>query len=302
MVKFDSHIPVLCDTVIQQLKPAADEILLDVTFGRGGHTQKILELTTPNGITFATDADPEAIEFGRNNIQQFDNRLKIYQAKFSDLPSLLNDGTIEKADMLLADLGVSSPQIDNADRGFSYIHDGPIDMRFDPESENSALKMIEKLTVDELADVFWKYGEERFSRQIAREIKLASRQNQLDSTFDLVKIVESTIKRASKGKIRDFGPPARRVFQALRIITNDELKELEMLIKTIPNLLKPDGRAAIIAFHSLEDRIVKLGFRELAKLKVAEILTKKPLIASAKELRENIRAKSAKLRAIKLLH
>ncbi|MCD4658408.1 MAG: 16S rRNA (cytosine(1402)-N(4))-methyltransferase RsmH, partial [Planctomycetes bacterium] len=242
------------------------------------------------------------IEFAKNNQQQFDNRLKIHHARFSDIPTLLNDGIIEKVDMLLADLGVSSPQIDNADRGFSYKNEGPIDMRFDPESENSALDLIEKLSIDELADAFWKYGEERFSKQIARDIKHAFLKKMLTSTQDMAKIIEISIKRASKGRIRDFGPPARRVFQALRIITNNELNELENLIKNIPNILKPGGRAAIISFHSLEDRIVKFGFKELGKSEAAQILTKKPLTASPKELHENIRAKSAKLRAIILLH
>jgi len=295
------HIPVLLDTVIDQLAPKSGENLLDVTFGRGGHTLKILEITAPGGIAFATDADPDAIKFAENNIEQFSNRLKINHARFSQVLALINEGTIEKPDMLLADLGVSSPQIDNADRGFSYLHDGPIDMRFDPDAEFTAFDILRNSSEKELADGFWKYGEERFSRQIARNIKQMLNRRALKTTSDLVKIIESTIKTTSKGKARDFGPPARRVFQALRIMTNNELGELETLIKNIPQILKPGGRAAIISFHSLEDRIVKFGFKDLEKLGVAEILTKKPLTASRKELHENSRAKSAKLRAIKLL-
>jgi len=200
-----------------------------------------------------------------------------------------------KVSGLIVDLGLSSDQLENSGRGFSFLKDEILDMRFDSESkEPTATEIINSFSEKELAGIFWKYGEEGNSRRVAKEIVEKRRKNRIKTTFELVKIIENTVPR--RGKIH----PATKVFQALRIYINDEFGNLEKLLKSLNNILAKGGRAAIISFHSLEDRLVKNCFRDIAKRGQAEILTKKPIVPSQEEIKNNQRSRSAKLRAIKI--
>ena len=303
------HRPVLLAETVELLKPQADGLFVDATLGLGGHSAAILA-NFDKTIVVGIDQDAEAIEFAKERLEKFGDRITIFQANFADIKKVLSDAKIEKVDGVLADLGVSSLQFDSETRGFSFRFDAPLDMRMnaDEDTENAA-ELLETLSEFEIARIIYEYGEERFSRRIARRIVERREHNEpVKTTKELAELVEKAVKRSKKDKIH----PATRTFQALRIAVNRELEILEQFIRDSVDILKKDGRLAIITFHSLEDRIVKQTFQKLAgkcscpprmpncvcgATKEIEILTRKPVVPNEEETEENPRARSGKLRA-----
>lgn len=282
------HETVLKAEVVAALAPK-DGVYVDVTLGGGGHTEAILE-AHPAARVIGLDRDVNALEAARARLARFGERFTPVRTSFGRVAQALAEIGIEKVQGLCADLGVSSPQLDEAGRGMSFRREGPIDMRMDQSSGETALELIARLSDDELADVLFKYGEERRSRRIARSVKRALADNQLGTTLDLRRAIVRAV-----GPVRVGGvDPATRTFQALRIVVNRELEELEELLAALPELLAPGGVAAIISFHSLEDRLVKRAFSDRGTWSP---LSKKPTVATEEESANNPRARSAKLRS-----
>mgnify|MGYP001057927515 FL=1 len=284
-----AHVPVMVDEVIAALAPSAGGVYADVTVGGGGHSSAILERSAPDGRLIGTDRDPAALRAARIALAEFGDRLTLRKARIRDLREVLDDLGVEQVDGVVADLGVSSAQLDQVERGFSLAKDGPIDMRMDPTEGETALELIGRVDADELADIIYQYGEERRSRRIARTLKRAYEDGDLETTGDLRRAVH----RAT-GPKRGRIDPSTRTFQALRIAVNEELADLETFLRALPAVLGVGAVVAVISFHSLEDRIVKHSFRESSLL---EPITKKPLVAGAEERDRNPRSRSAKLRA-----
>ncbi|MGB5266944.1 MAG: 16S rRNA (cytosine(1402)-N(4))-methyltransferase RsmH [Polyangiales bacterium] len=283
------HTPVLLDEVLEQLDPRAGGVYADVTLGGGGHAKAILERSSPDGRLIGTDRDPSALEAASAALSGFGDRATLRKARISELPEVLASLQIEKVDGVLADLGVSSVHLDRAERGFSLAKDGPIDMRMDPTEGETALDLIGRSDAEELANVIYRYGEEHRSRKIARSLRRAYEEGELETTGDLRHAVHRAIG-GRRGRI----DPATKTFQALRIAVNDELGELEALLEQAPQLVRIGGVVAVISFHSLEDRMVKHAFRDSEQLSP---LTKRPIVASDAERDDNPRSRSAKLRA-----
>lgn len=301
------HIPVLLDECIEGLAIKPDGIYVDCTAGGGGHSFAIAShLTT--GRLISIDRDQEAIEACTKRLASVKDRVTVVKATFSQVSEILKQLEINGVDGILMDLGVSSHQIDTPERGFSFRSDAKLDMRMDRQAPMSAEVLINTYGETEMADILWRYGEERYSRQIARRIVQARQNGPIETTGQLVEIIKSAMPAAAR---REDQHPAKRTFQALRIAVNNELGELEETLKAIPSLLREGGRAAIISFHSLEDRMVKTAFREQstgctcppefpvcvcghkAQMK---IITKKPIVATGEQLEDNRRAACAKLR------
>jgi 16S rRNA (cytosine1402-N4)-methyltransferase len=283
------HTSVLLDEVLEQLAPVAGGVYADVTLGRGGHARAILERSAPDGRLIGTDRDPSALEAAAAVLAEFGERAMLRKARISDLRDVLTSLDIEHVDGIIADLGVSSAQLDQEERGFSLAKEGPIDMRMDPTEGESALDLIGRCDAEELANVIYRYGEEHRSRKIARSLRRAYEEGELETTADL----RRSVHRATGGR-RGRIDPATKTFQALRIAVNEELAELESLLEQVPSVLRIGGVVAVISFHSLEDRIVKHTFRDSAHLLT---LTKRPIVASDDERESNRRSRSAKLRA-----
>jgi 16S rRNA (cytosine1402-N4)-methyltransferase len=283
------HIPVLLDEVLEQLAPSSGRIYADVTVGGGGHARAILERSGPDGRLVGTDRDPIALRAAAVALAEFGGRAVLRKARIRDLRAVLTSLDIEHVDGVLADLGVSSAQLDREERGFSLAKEGPIDMRMDPSEGETALELIGRSDEDELADVIYRYGEERRSRRIARSVRRAYEEGELHTTADLRRAVH----RAT-GPRRGRIDPATKTFQALRIAVNEELTDLEALLDLVPSVLRTGGVVAVISFHSLEDRMVKRAFRDSEHLSP---LTKRPIVASEQEQQDNPRSRSAKLRA-----
>lgn len=283
------HTSVLLDEVLEQLAPVAGGVYADVTLGGGGHARAILERSAPDGRLIGTDRDPSALEAAGMALADFGERATLRKARISDLRDVLTSLGIEHVDGIIADLGVSSAQLDQQERGFSLAREGPIDMRMDPTEGDSALDLIARCDAEELADVIYKYGEEHRSRKIARSLRRAYEEGELETTADLRRAVH----RATGGR-RGRIDPATKTFQGLRIAVNEELAELGALLDQLPSVLRVGGVVAVISFHSLEDRIVKHTFRDSEHLSP---LTKRPIIASEEERENNRRSRSAKLRA-----
>jgi 16S rRNA (cytosine1402-N4)-methyltransferase len=303
------HKPVLLTETIELLKPQAGEIFVDATLGLGGHSEVVLADFAQTQIV-GIDQDAEAVELARERLEKFGKRVRIFQANFSEVTQVLGDAKIDKVNGVLADLGVSSLQFDSATRGFSFRFDAPLDMRMDADADTeTAAELLETLSEFEIARIIYEYGEEKFSRKIARRIiERRERGEPIKTTIELALLVEKVVRRSKKDKIH----PATRTFQALRIAVNRELEILERFIRDAVNILKKDGRLAVITFHSLEDRIVKQTLQKLAgkcfcpprlpqcvcgASREIEILTRKPIVPSEAETEENPRARSAKLRA-----
>ena len=284
------HKSVLTSEVLQYLQPAAGRVYADATLGGGGHTAAILDASAPDGRVIAVDRDPLAIEHARQRLAPYGDRVRVMHGTFSQLPALLLAAGYDRVDGVIADLGVSSPQLDEGSRGFSFMHDGPLDMRMDTTCGETARELIARVSESELADILFLYGEERRSRAIARSIARAGSEGQLATTEDLRRAVQRAVGRPPGSKV----DPATRTFQALRIAVNAELDELRALLACLPDVLHDDGVAVLISFHSLEDRIVKHTFREDPRWTA---LTKKPVIAGDEEQDDNRRSRSAKLRA-----
>ncbi|MCL5407736.1 MAG: 16S rRNA (cytosine(1402)-N(4))-methyltransferase RsmH [Patescibacteria group bacterium] len=287
------HIPVLPQETIKYLAPSKNQNFIDATCGLGGHTRLILEKNGPKGKVLAIDQDAEALEMAKKNLKNFGKRIDFEKSNFSKLGLIIRHWSVERVDGILFDLGVSSYQLEKPERGFSFIHTGPLDMRMSEENTRiSAKDIVNSWDEKKLKEIFRKYGEEPYAGKIAHEIIKARLQKPISTTSELVEI----IKRATPPKYRINMEKhfATRIFQALRIATNDELKALESGLKQALQVLSPGGRMAVISFHSLEDRTVKNFFLENPSL---EILTSKPIIASNQEVNLNPRARSAKLRA-----
>jgi 16S rRNA (cytosine1402-N4)-methyltransferase len=292
------HRPVMLDEVISFIKPGKGDIIVDATIGAGGHSCEILKRIQPDGLLIGIDKDAEILKIAGKFLSKINDCYKLYQADFINLGCILEKLKISKVNGILLDLGVSSFQLDSLDRGFSFSKEGPLDMRMDRTQGITAEDLLKRLSEREMADVFWKYGEERRSRRVARAImQERKRGTAIKTTTQLAKIAEKALyvpgKYSKKRKIH----PATRIFQALRIVVNDELKSLEQFLNDVCGFLVGDSRIVVVSFHSLEDRLVKRAFREGQNTSRLKILTKKPLIPLDSEIRENIRSRSAKLRA-----
>ncbi len=254
------HKPVLLDEVLEGLKIHEDGNYLDGTFGRGGHCRAILNLLSEKGRMVALDKDPEAVAAGMEMLRQ-DGRFSIVQGNYADMERFIRGWDLERGlDGILLDLGVSSPQLDNPERGFSFMGDGPLDMRMNPLQGVTAAEWLAEAPERELTRVFWEFGEERHARRIARSIVTARQQQRLETTGQLARLIEDTIGRRERKK-----HPATRCFQAIRIKINNELADLPIGLEAAIVGLRPGGRLVVISFHSLEDRLVKRTMREAAR-------------------------------------
>jgi 16S rRNA (cytosine1402-N4)-methyltransferase len=292
------HRPVMLDEVISLINPSKGDIIVDATIGAGGHSCEILKKIQPDGLLIGIDKDAEILKIAGKFLSKISDSYKLYQADFVNLGCILERLKISKVNGILLDLGVSSLQLDSLDRGFSFSKEGPLDMRMDRTQGITAEDLLKRLSERDMADIFYKYGEERKSRRVASAI-MYERKNgtSIKTTTQLAKIVEKALY-VPRGYSKKKGiHPATRVFQALRIAVNDELKSLEQFLNDACEFLADGSRIVVVSFHSLEDRLVKRAFREGKKTSLLEILTKKPLIALDSETRENVRSRSAKLRA-----
>jgi 16S rRNA (cytosine1402-N4)-methyltransferase len=283
-------VPVLPAEVLHFLAPAPGEIVVDATVGAGGHARLIAERVGPGGRLIGLDQDPAMLDLAGPRLTGL--LVTLLHANFDRLRDALDELGVATVDGVLADLGFCSAQVDAPERGLSFSQPGPLDMRLDPTQGEPAGALLRRLNERDLADLIYQYGEERFSRRIARRIVEARQTRPLETTEELAELVRRCVPRP-KGR-RHTIDPATRTFQALRIAVNDELGALDCLLEQLPRCLKPGGRAVLISFHSLEDRRVKTAFRDQS---VWEVLTRKPVQASEEEMQANPRARSAKLRA-----
>lgn len=297
------HQPVLYHEVLTALAPESGLVYLDGTLGAGGHAEGILKASAPSGRLIGLDLDPHALEIAHQRLFAYQDRIIIKQASYLDVPEVLEEIGIDHVNGILLDLGVSSMQIDQPERGFSFLAEGPLDMRFNPNEGSSAADLVNTLSADDISKILWDYGEERFARRIAKAIVKA---RPIHTTQELVSVILAAVPG-----YETHLHPATRTFQALRIATNKELETIAAALPGLINALAIGGRIAIISFHSLEDRLVKQYFKmesvdcicppeqpicncgHFAHLKV---LTKKPIRASDDELERNPRARSARLR------
>ena len=292
------HKPVMLNEVISFIKPGKGDIIVDATIGAGGHSCEILKMIEPDGLLIGIDKDAEILKIAGRYLSKISDSYKLYQADYVDLDYILNKLEISKVQGILLDLGVSSLQLDSVERGFSFIKEGPLDMRMDRSQGKTAEDLLKRLSQKEMADIFWRYGEEGRSRRIAKAIMLERKRGaEIKTTTQLAKIVERALYVPGKYKKKRGIHPATRVFQALRIAVNDELKSLEYFLNNVYEFLTSGSRIVVVSFHSLEDRLVKSAFRMGQAASSLEILTKKPLSPLDSEIRENVRARSAKLRA-----
>lgn len=280
------HVPVLPAEIVQWLRPQPGQILIDGTLGGGGHTRLLAEQLQGAGYVLGIDRDPAAVTAAEQNLRGLS--VKVATASYVELPGLLRELDVPAVHGIVLDLGLSSDQLADENRGFSFHATGPLDLRFNPEEGEPASRLLARLRENEIADIIFQYGEERFSRRIAREIVAARAAQPIQTAEQLAALVRRCVPRSA-----DRIDPATRTFQALRIAVNDELQGLQAALQRLPDLLLPGGRLAIISFHSLEDRLVKEAFRSDQRL---QALTKKPITASPAELAANPRSRSAKLR------
>ena len=301
-----SHKPVLLEETIKGLHIKENGIYIDGTLGGAGHSKQILKQLSPKGLLIGIDRDEEALKAARENLKEFSN-VKYIHGNHDELEDILQTIGIDKVDGILLDLGVSSYQLDEKARGFSYLGNNELDMRMDKTQKLTAKEVINTYSEETLAQIIYEYGEERFSRQIAKNICNLRKNKQIETTEELVNIIEKSIPSFAK---KD-GHPAKRTFQAIRIEVNNEIKPIENTIRTCIKHLKTGGRLCVITFHSLEDRAVKNAYIEAegkctcpkdlpycvcgAKSE-GKIINKKPIIATEEEQKENSRSKSAKLR------
>lgn len=299
------HRPVLYQEIIDYLAPTSPKHYLDCTAGAGGHSRGILETCTPAGELLSLDIDPSAIALTQAALAGFAGRAYVVHGSYLDARTHLTELGWKDVAGIVMDLGVSSMQLDQAERGFSFRYDAPLDMRFDPSKGHTAADLVNRTDEQELADIIWRYGEERFSRRIARAIINA---RPFESTFELAKVVRSAI-----GHTKERQDQATRTFQALRIAVNHELLTIERAIPELIDLLQPKARLAIISFHSLEDRLVKQAFRLASRdcicppeqlvctcnhQATVKVLTAHPVLPTEAEMNQNPRARSAKLRVV----
>lgn len=308
-----AHIPVMLNECLEGLNIKADGTYVDGTVGGAGHSIEIVKRLSENGRLICVDKDEDALKAAGERLAPYKDRVTFIHDDYKNLVNELDSIGVGKVDGILLDLGVSSYQLDNAERGFSYMKDAPLDMRMDRSQRISAHEVVNDYTESELARIIFDYGEEKLARQIARNIVRARSEKPIETTLELAKIVEDTYPAKTRWK---FGHPAKRTFQAIRIEVNDELSSLGEAVTAMARRLEKGGRMAVITFHSLEDRIVKSAFKELSlactcppdfpvcvcgKVQEVELVNKKPITASEEELENNSRSQSAKLRVIEKL-
>jgi 16S rRNA (cytosine1402-N4)-methyltransferase len=304
---YEYHKPVLVEKVLEYLITKQDGIYVDATVGGGGHSEKILEKLLPTGVLIGIDADEDAIQFTK---KRFGERVFLIHGNFSHLSTFLTDKSIAKVDGILFDLGISSNQIDIPEKGFSFRSDGFLDLRFDKRQNLDARVVVNTYNEKKLSEIFFLYGEEKFSRVIARKIVTARNIKKLECTSELVNIIKSVVGN------KFYNKSLARVFQALRIEVNQEMNALKNGLADAIKLLNPSGRLVVISYHSLEDRIVKDKFKteSLSKISscnklipdveispIIQVLTKKPIVPDGREIQNNPRSRSAKLRAAQKL-
>ncbi|GBE13017.1 ribosomal RNA small subunit methyltransferase H [bacterium BMS3Abin13] len=286
----DLHIPVLADEVISYLQPVTGGLYMDGTLGLGGHAAGILKAAAPDGRVIGFEWDEQAAGLAAERLAAFGRRLTIIRTSYADLTAALQQAGIETVDGLLLDLGVSSLQLDRGERGFSFQADAPLDMRMDVRQSITAAQLIRRLSKEQLADIFYNYGEERQARRIAAHIVQAREERAVETTRQLAEIVAAAVPRKFHPRKRHM---ATRVFQALRIAVNRELDNLVRVLADAPSVLRPGARMCVITFHSLEDRIVKQAF---AANPAYAVVTRHPVEPSPDEVKANPRSRSAKLR------
>ena len=289
------HKPVLAKTLAEQINLPPDGVMVDTTIGHGSHSLLFGQNLGPEGVIFGLDVDKKAIRRAHFKLKDLPCSVILVCANFSQISDELAKHSIEKVDFILADLGVSSAQLADAERGLSFQSNMPLDMRFDKRLKSSAADIVNKADEKRLADLIYKFGEDRAARRIARFIIRERQKRPITMTGQLAAIVCKALGQ-SEHKRKSKKHPATRTFQALRIAVNNELENLEKLLASGPGLLKKNGQIAVISFHSLEDRLVKNDFRQNEKEGIYRVMTKKPLVASREERAENPRARSAKLR------
>lgn len=302
------HISVLLDETIDGLDIKPDGIYVDGTLGGGGHSYEILRRLSPKGRLIGIDQDGEALKAAGERLKKFENQITLVRSNYCEIDKVLKELNVEKVDGILLDIGVSSYQLDNLERGFSYKSDAPLDMRMDTRQELTAADVVNTYSENELFKIIKDYGEDKFAKNIAKHIVLARKEKPLETTKELSEVIKRAIPMKVQAK---GGHPAKKTFQAIRIEVNQELTVLKESIDKMIDLLKQNGRICIITFHSLEDRIVKTKFREnenpctcppnfpvcvCGKKSKGKVITRKPIIPSEDEIEENKRAKSSKLR------
>lgn len=307
------HISVLLKETVDQLNIKEDGVYVDCTLGGAGHSQYLLNQLSDEGRLIAIDQDMTAINHAKEQLQQDLHKVTFVHNNFRNLANILAELNIDKVDGILYDLGVSSPQLDVPERGFSYQHNAKLDMRMDQTQPLSAYEVVNTWSYEALVKIFFRYGEEKFSKQIARKIEARRQQQPIETTFDLVECIKEGIPAKSR---RKGGHPAKRVFQAIRIAVNDELAAFEDSLEQAIDHVKVNGRISVITFHSLEDRLCKQIFQEYEKgpdvprgLPVLpeaytpklKRVNRKPIVADATDLEDNHRARSAKLRVAEIL-
>lgn len=302
------HITVLLKETVDGLHIQPDGTYVDCTLGGGGHSSYLLSQLSENGKLIAFDQDETAIRNAQEKFASYGDRFIAVRSNFRYLKEVLTNLGIEQVDGVLFDLGVSSPQLDTPERGFSYHHDAPLDMRMDQDAPLTAYEVVNEWPYEKLVKIFFQYGEEKFSKQIARKIEAARAAKPIETTGELVELIKEGIPAPAR---RTGGHPAKRVFQAIRIAVNDELQAFEEAVEAAIEVTKPGGRVSVITFHSLEDRICKTVFKTHSTLPQLppglpiipdeykpklKLITRKPLLPTEEELEENNRARSAKLR------
>ena len=305
------HYSVMKQECIDNLNIKNNGIYVDGTIGLAGHSSEILK-RIPNGYLYGFDQDDFAVEKSTEKLNAISNNFRIFRNNFLEMKNILNECGIENVDGILLDLGVSSPQIDNIERGFSFMNDAPLDMRMDNRNNLDASKVVNDYKYEDLVNIFYTYGEEKFSKVIAKNIILYREKKRIETTLELVDIIKNSVPV----KYYLNNHPERQIFQAIRIEVNGELKVLEKVLPDAINLLKSGGRLCVITFHSLEDRIVKQIFKKYSEVNeivkglpiipdeykpLIKLINNKPIVASDREIEENSRSKSAKLRIIERL-
>ncbi len=281
------HVPVLANEVIEWLAPQPGKVIVDGTLGGGGHSRLLAERLAGQGQIIGIDRDPQAVERTAKILDGLP--VTCIHGSYADLPEILNELGTEQVDGVLLDLGLSSDQLADQERGFSFTVDGPLDLRFDPTQGEPAWRLLDRLSAEHLANIIFEFGEERYSRRIAKAVLETRRDSPIRTAGQLADLVRRCVPRSRTTNL----DPATRTFQALRIAVNDELKILDQALARLPDCVRPGGRIAIISFHSLEDRRVKVAFRQDQRY---VILTKKPIRPNESELQRNPRSRSAKLR------
>ncbi|MDH4238889.1 MAG: 16S rRNA (cytosine(1402)-N(4))-methyltransferase RsmH [Phycisphaerae bacterium] len=289
------HIPVLARTLVEQVNLPRDGVMVDATIGQGGHSLLFGRTLGPNGVIFALDVDKKSIQGAQIRLKDLECKVIFIYGNFSQIGELVREHKVEKVDFILADLGLCSGQLADTEIGLSFQTDMPLDMRIDKSIKSGAADIVNKADQKSLADLIYKFGQERASRRIARFIVRERQDRPITTTGQLAAIVSRALARPGR-KRKSRIHPATRTFQALRIAVNNEIQNLERLLASASALLAQKGRIAVISYHSIEDRLVKNNFKANEQAGIYKIITKKPIVPSREEIGENQRARSAKLR------